>query len=722
MKVTTWPPILRWQNFVSLHIARRVEIFIMDSKAWLLLVGINFYPGKENRLKGAVNDVQEIERELKGRYNDNKVIKLVASVTDQDGQSLPPEPLDALPTWHNIMMAMDLILDRASRADTVYIHYSGHGTLKATADSGLVYVEHHGTDAALVLLEPCGNECKVRYLRGIELAIKFDQFVKKGLKLTVVLDACHAGSISRNEDDATRSIPWSHDVDEEFPFRPDLLHHTNSIDDLLRDASSPSAWLLHPRGFALIMACGPHELAKEMRLGDGRHHGALSYFVLEALVFCSNNHIVDITYDLLYSRICAKMYVRFISQHPVLLGGHSNYFAGSGLAMQSPAPDCEVIQILDGSSFLLNIGQTRGVCIGDEYDIRLFEGAQDMLCRATVIEVQSVHSKAIQVSNKSSPKTDQAVKVGCPAFLTTIARPRAYVKLASELYEEFHDILEQSIWLRAVSLDEVKFPGGVCMWLTLSVDGHYIFLDDNGREIPNLPTLPASNSGTTKKIPRLLEHLAKFFFVQQLKNTEMDTALSNSDYSISARTKRNPASTIVADCIQVAHEEAISISFRNRTNQVLYFTTLNLMPERKISKLYPGEKEYQTVLPQDASQILPSSTSKNIKTPGQVRFSCNMKIPRRMLDQGHSHAIDVFVFIISTSPIHGVASMEIPNIYDQMDREDISSDITFGSLVKEGLNHKQDSITTSRDKQAGTKWTYHRITVRTVLNSTPNSA
>ena len=692
----------------------------MDSKAWILLIGINFYPEKENRLKGAVNDVQEIERELKGRYNDNKVIKLVASVIDQDGQPLPPEPLDALPTWHNIMTAMDHILDKASKGDTAYIHYSGHGTLKTTKGSRFVYAEHYGTDAALVLLEPCGSKCKVRYLRGIELAIKLDQFVKKGLKLTVILDACHSGSISRNEDDATRSIPWSPDVDEEFPFQPELFHYTNSIDDLLRDASSTSAWLLHPRGFALIMACGPHELAKEMRLGDGRHHGALSYFFIEALVFCAKNQIVDITYDLIYSRICAKMYIKFVSQHPVLLGGRSNYFAGSGLALQSSAPDCEVIQILDGSQFLLNIGQTRGVRIGDEYDIRLFEGAQDVLCRVTVIEVQSVHSKAIQVFNKPLQKANLVVKVGCPAFLTALAKPRAYVKLASEVYQELHDMLEQSIWLRCVSLDEVKFSEGVCIWLTLSADDRYIFLDDNSREIPNLPVLSASSPSSTRKALRLLEHLAQFFFVQHLKNTEMTTVLSDSDYSISARTKSDPASTLVADCIQVSHEKAVSILFHNRTNHVLYFTILNLMPSRKISKLYPDEKEYQTVLPRDTSKVLPSSTSKSVKTSGQVRFSCNMKIPMKMLDQGHSQAIDIFVFIISTSPIHGVASMELPNIYDQIDREDISSDIAFESLIKDGLNNEQDSLATSRDNQTSTKWTYRRITVRTVLNSTSN--
>lgn len=166
---------------------------------WLLLVGINFYPDKAQQLCGAVNDVMDVELGLKECYKEITVTKLLASVTGESGQSAPPEDKHLWPTWHNFTSQLKFITQEASEGDIVWVHYSGHGTLQPTQTSEFVYQEDYGTNAALVLLEPTGQQ-GVRYLRGIELALLLDKMVHNGLKLTVVLDSCHSGSISRGED------------------------------------------------------------------------------------------------------------------------------------------------------------------------------------------------------------------------------------------------------------------------------------------------------------------------------------------------------------------------------------------------------------------------------------------------------------------------------------------------------------------------------------------
>jgi len=219
-----------------------------EPRIWLLLAGINFYPNEADRLRGAVNDIASIELGLKEYYKEINVTKLLAPVTGEPGQSAPPEDKHLWPTWDNFTGNIKDTTQKASAGDIVWIHYSGHGTLQLTDTSEFVYQEGYGTDAALVLLEPNAQQ-GVRYLHGIELALLLDDMVDKGLKVTVVLDSCHSGSISRGEDSVVRGIPWSVDVDSEFPLHvPVLPHSLVSKEKILRDTATTSHWLLHPQG------------------------------------------------------------------------------------------------------------------------------------------------------------------------------------------------------------------------------------------------------------------------------------------------------------------------------------------------------------------------------------------------------------------------------------------------------------------------------------------
>ena len=111
----------------------------------------------------------------------------------------------------------------------MHLHYSGHGALRPT--TAAEYREKFGSngkDAALVLFD---REEGVSYLRGIELAWLSDDMVKKQLILAVVLDCCHAGSITRKEQPAyvhVRGIPWD-------PIKATTSSITNSTETLFVD-------------------------------------------------------------------------------------------------------------------------------------------------------------------------------------------------------------------------------------------------------------------------------------------------------------------------------------------------------------------------------------------------------------------------------------------------------------------------------------------------------
>ncbi len=56
------------------------------------------------------------------------------------------------------------------------------------------------------------------------------------------------------------------------------------------ETATSSHWLLHPQGYILLAACGPHERAKEIMLKEKQQYrGALSHMTYMALDFCAQN-------------------------------------------------------------------------------------------------------------------------------------------------------------------------------------------------------------------------------------------------------------------------------------------------------------------------------------------------------------------------------------------------------------------------------------------------
>lgn len=416
-----------------------------EPRIWLLLAGIDFYPNEANRLQGAINDVLSMELSLKEYYKEINVTKLLASVTGEPGQTTPPEDMHLWPTWDNFTGKIKDITQKASGGDIVWIHYSGHGTLQSTKTPKFTYLEGYGTDAALVLWEPNSSQ-GVRYLRGIELAILLDDMVDKGLKLTVVLDSCHSGSISRDGDYKVRGIPWSIDVDSEFPpHEPVLPQFLASKEKILRDTATTSHWLLHPQGYTLLAACGPHEVAIEIRLtARQQYHGALSHLICNAFGYCAQNEIQDVTHELIYRYVYASMF-KVVRQHPILIGTKKSTLWGAEVARLDARSTFEIIKVSADQEIWMNAGFVHGACTGDEYGVYIHAAAKELVTRITITDVEAVHSVAKYTSAMGSEADCFQIKVGYHAILTKLAQPRAYVKLFPEANGSWEESLKESI-------------------------------------------------------------------------------------------------------------------------------------------------------------------------------------------------------------------------------------------------------------------------------------
>ena len=688
----------------------------MQSSVWAVLIGLNFYPNLSNRLRGTINDIDDVETSLKAFYGAVNVMRFAAQVTGKADQTAPPGPPDQWPTFDNITAGLKKVADQASPNDKVYVHYSGHGTLQSTSGLGYNYQDDNGVDAALVLYEPNARE-RIRYLRGIELASSLDHLVNKGLKLTVILDACHAGGISRDDEPDVRGMSWSAEVAAEFPSRiPEVGSSFPFADTFYRDAQLKNSWLLNPHGFTLIAACEPHEQAKEIRVGRERFHGALSYHLLEAFAFHSSDLNGTVTHDMVYRRVCAKMYAKVDGQHPVFIGSEATALIDSELPIERSSYTCEVVKVSSDDSIWLNVGHVHGFCIGDEFLIHTPSDAYGSVSVA-VTDVHALHAVAKPMSVRKLEPNTQRVLVGCHATLTAFAKPRASVIISKEAEHLWRRSIDDSMYLRLLSHNTATSIDIPAYSISLTSDRLYDIRDSMGRKIRELSGNSCIPNRAEQDTTLLLEHLTKFGFIQHLSN-RLTNVLPDSDFDIEVFEASAESEDFSEYHCTIQEGERLDIVFRNLTSQMLYITVLDLTPLKGVKRLYPPQNECQAVLPNFTKNVLPRSVTDQVTPPGSVRFKPRMRIPLQIKRNCGLQAIDVLKFIVSSGPLRGLHTLELPDFLGQDAMRDDNTGTLFAAefLKVAGLERAGSILRGDEDM---IRWTSRSITIHTLPVSDP---
>ena len=103
-------------------------------------------------------------------------------------------------TRENILSTMQRVLvDQSNEGDTVLFFFSGHGSWVKNSLSD----ESDLRDETIVpadAVRPITSASQLRDIRDKELAELFDRALAKKVKLTVIFDSCHSGSIARGDE------------------------------------------------------------------------------------------------------------------------------------------------------------------------------------------------------------------------------------------------------------------------------------------------------------------------------------------------------------------------------------------------------------------------------------------------------------------------------------------------------------------------------------------
>ncbi|HMI77526.1 MAG TPA: caspase family protein, partial [Ferruginibacter sp.] len=223
-----------------------------------LLIGIDDYStptgyvppsGKRaffNSLDGCVNDARSVHSVVvsKFRFKSSMVDTLYNKAADRA----------------SILNKLEELLQKSEPNDIAFLYYAGHGSQVQNSLS----TETDKKDESMVPSDTYKEG--VEDIRDKELAAIYNRFIDKGVKLTVIMDCCHSGSLSRG------------------PNAPAKFRFIAESNYDVKDASKPVIPELRKEAsFLIISAAQDNEFAQEQLDEHEVPHGAFTIALLQAL-------------------------------------------------------------------------------------------------------------------------------------------------------------------------------------------------------------------------------------------------------------------------------------------------------------------------------------------------------------------------------------------------------------------------------------------------------
>jgi uncharacterized caspase-like protein len=204
-----------------------------------LLIGINHYKAVPS-LQGSINDIETMREILISRWNVPSTN--IAMLTDEAA------------TRAGVLAALNRLVASAGPNETVYFHYSGHGSQVQDLNGD----ESDGLDETIVPQD--GRSGDVPDIVDDELDVIFAKLRAKSA--VIVLDSCHSGTATRAFDIRARSVPQDTRVD---------LYRTG-----VAGTSTRGITPLKKSRFVVMSGAADNEEALDGPV-EGRYHGFFTY-------------------------------------------------------------------------------------------------------------------------------------------------------------------------------------------------------------------------------------------------------------------------------------------------------------------------------------------------------------------------------------------------------------------------------------------------------------
>ena len=247
----------------------------------LLIIGLSFMvsiAGNAQRKRAFMVGISHYDTALTG-YQWNNIngvedIHLLSPILKKQGFYLTML-LDEQATYQNITNQLSTFTNQTKKGDIIYLHFSAHGQPVEDLNGD----EEDGWDEAIVPIDAYKN-----YKKGVYegkkhlLDDQLNTYIKKlrtkigttGF-LYVVIDACHAGTSSRANDETVRGTKVG------FTYHNKVFKLSAQKKSHFKVEATPK--MSH---VMFLEACRPDQVNMEIKV-DGKRYGPLSYNIAQAL-------------------------------------------------------------------------------------------------------------------------------------------------------------------------------------------------------------------------------------------------------------------------------------------------------------------------------------------------------------------------------------------------------------------------------------------------------
>jgi|688.fasta_scaffold520729_1 hypothetical protein len=264
-----------------------------------LLIGIN-YLGTSSQLNGCINDINNVGSYL---YNTRKYNSFIV-LTDYTRVK---------PTKANILMAFNVLFTNVRAGDELWFHYSGHGSLLRDTNRD----EESGFDSCIC---PIDYE-RSGFISDDVIRQMLAQRVPKGVKLYIVLDACHSGTGC--------DLRYKYDDNSYLTNKPVSASASASASTPLPSKYIPNDWSLQQTSYEFkkysktngevysISGCQDDQTSADAFI-EGQATGALTFILLSCL---RANSPTTYKWKHLLKDICCSEKIRGFTQKTCITSG-----------------------------------------------------------------------------------------------------------------------------------------------------------------------------------------------------------------------------------------------------------------------------------------------------------------------------------------------------------------------------------------------------------------
>ncbi|KAI1128941.1 caspase domain-containing protein [Nemania abortiva] len=637
-----------------------------------ILIGINTYP--KQPLQGCIRDVQTI----KGLLEDSLEyvnVKLLTSDLAQNPQLWP--------THQNVVSAFQEVTSLARPGDLVYIHFSGHGTREPP--NRLKAFSNPATgDLALVLLRDA-SEHEVRYLYGEELAYCLKTMVDKKLLVTIVLDCCFSGSAVR-KDDSVRFLPYDSKIAAAYVPIPGKTLGEKATRSVHRDAAMLPSWLVNPNGYTIFAACGPRELAREIRDEQKQKRGVLSYFLSRYL---RNLHHLGINQREVYSHLSVSMreYSRNSGrqQTPMLYGSRHLGFLGTR-EMTRRSAAVSILKVSDGV-LQLQAGEAHGVSTEDKFELYSWKSVKDP--KPVIAKVTKVGALVSDLEVLEGLPSIVGTGWGAKSLTCHALRkfPVCLAGISPSALDKWKGAMNERLALRLYNGDDLECTPA--FYIEKNDDFSHTMRGEAQQQIGIIP--PQGHDGDDEKTLNhtinILEHLAKYKLVAELTNRSLpDNGAFRESFNVYLANLTSKEVSVPGHIIEAKDGDIFELVVANKGSDTLHLHLYSMNSFWKIQNLIPG----------DYIGIPPKASSQGFRTSGTWSTKLKMSVPAEVLNSGR-HSCEDILKIFLTIQATSFTMLELPALGKLPEPKKIRDPVEADSRESEDWMALDFRVLTSKD-------------------------